>query len=96
MWGILSSDQDTEQEKAREEFQGNEEFSQSSFQINRKDTTYNAIIFKIMNLFVVAFFITICVSSFIYTTSLKTQRTPSKVETSLMNMLGKDAPVAQS
>lgn len=67
IWGTSLTKQ---KEDIRSEFQGNEEFSHSNNQVNRKDVQKKGLVFKFVNIFIVIFFVGLCVSSFLLTKDL--------------------------
>jgi hypothetical protein len=68
-WGTFEYE-NTAEPTIRDEFEGNEEFSHSNFQVNRKDTTRFGTLFTILNVFIVILFSSVCVSSFIFSKTL--------------------------
>jgi len=69
VWGTFQDEQMTER-KIRDEFEGNEEFSHSNYEVNRKDTTRFGTLFTILNIFIVILFSVVCVASFIFSKTL--------------------------
>ena len=68
-WGTYESSEtaaDTIAKKTRDEFLGNEEFSQSNFKVNRKDSSKRGTLFAIFNFFIMVFFVVLCIATFLF------------------------------
>jgi hypothetical protein len=65
IWGV--SILDDVEEKIRVEFKGNEQFNPVDHRVNKVDEQSWRISIKILNLFIMLFFMSICISSFFIT-----------------------------
>lgn len=68
-WGTYESSEAAADATIRDEFKGNEEFSQSNFKVNRKDQSSRGTLFAILNFFIMVFFVALCIASFLQTKS---------------------------
>jgi hypothetical protein len=77
MWGTYEHDM-SEEKKIRDEFERNEEFSHTNYEVNRKDTSRFGTVFSIINALIVMIFSGACVTSFVFSKTLFSGETMKK------------------
>ena len=65
LWGTIVEQGDQTEDQIRPQFEGYEEFSHSNDKVVLKSNPYTRAFWKVLNVFVMIFFITVCVGSFL-------------------------------